>query len=158
MNVLNNTINRMEQLIREVPERIRKINKSEFESKPQPEKWSKKEILGHLCDSAVNNLSRFIRAQFEPRPFAILRYAQDDWVRCNKYQEKETEDLLALWVTLNHHIAYVVSKIPEERLSVVCDLGDAAFRDGDVEKNLLWLIEDYVVHMEYHLKQIIGKL
>ena len=34
--------------------------------KPAPNKWSKKEILGHLIDSAANNHQRFMRLQLTP--------------------------------------------------------------------------------------------
>ena len=36
--------------------------------KPAPDKWSKKEILGHLVDSAANNHQRFVRLQLEHAP------------------------------------------------------------------------------------------
>lgn len=155
MNVLFNTINRLNYLIGEFPQKLLEISIEKLSHKPAPDKWSKKEILGHLCDSAVNNLSRFIRAQFEEQPFKVVSYEQDDWVRVNHYKEMPVEDVMKFWVSINSRIAYVISKIPEEKLGVICDLGDAAFRQDDKEKNLLWLIEDYIVHMEYHLKQII---
>jgi len=154
MNILNNTINRLNSLINEVPGKIKQINSDNLSYKKSPGKWSKKEILGHLCDSAVNNLSRFVRAQFEEQPFKITPYAQDDWVRINHYNEMETGELLDYWVSLNKQIVQIISNIPEEKLAVQIELGDAAFREGESEKNLLWLIEDYVVHMEYHLKQV----
>ncbi len=154
MNILNNTINRLNSLINEVPGKIKQINSDDLSYKKSPGKWSKKEILGHLCDSAVNNLSRFVRAQFEEQPFKITPYAQDDWVRINHYNEMETGELLDYWVSLNKQIVQIISNIPEEKLAVQIELGDAAFREGESEKNLLWLIEDYVVHMEYHLKQV----
>lgn len=154
MNILNNTINRLNSLINEVPGKIKQINFDDLSYKKSPGKWSKKEILGHLCDSAVNNLSRFVRAHFEEQPFKITPYAQDDWVRINHYNEMETGELLDYWVSLNKQIVQIISNIPEEKLAVQIELGDAAFREGESEKNLLWLIEDYVVHMEYHLKQV----
>lgn len=155
MNVLNNSINRISFLISDVPEKVSHIPESEFTFKPSPEKWSKKEIMGHLCDSAINNLSRFVRAQFEAKPFVIVPYAQDDWVRINHYNEMDTVELLNYWVTLNKQIVWIISNIPESKLAAIIELGDAAFREDTVDKTLLWLIEDYVVHMEYHLKQII---
>lgn len=155
MNVLNNTINRISYLLNEVPGKVKSIDSEKLSGKPAPDKWSRKEILGHLCDSAINNLSRFIRAQFEPEPFELVPYAQNEWVELNHYQEMDIEAVLSYWVTLNRQIVHVVSKIPEDKLAVICDLGNAAFREGEIEKNLLWLIEDYLIHMEYHLKQII---
>jgi len=142
-------------LISDVPKKVSHIPESEFTFKPSPEKWSKKEIMGHLCDSAINNLSRFVRAQFEAKPFVIVPYAQDDWVKCNNYNDMETSELLKYWASLNKQIVRVISNIPEAKLAVTLELGNAAFREDKVDKTLLWLIEDYVVHMEYHLKQII---
>lgn len=155
MNVLNNSINRISFLISDVPEKISHIPESELTSKPSPEKWSKKEILGHLCDSAINNLSRFVRAQFEDQPFELTPYAQDDWVRINHYNEMDTVELLNYWVIVNKQIVQIITNIPEEKLAGTIVFGDDAFREDKSEKNLLWLIEDYVVHMEYHLKQVV---
>ncbi len=157
MNVMNNIINRINQLIREVPQKVTAISEDTLSAKPAADKWSKKEIIGHLCDSAFNNHSRFIRAQFELEPFKIIPYTQDEWVKLNNYQGMPTSEILNLWVTLNTQIANVISNIPSDKLAVVCDLGTAAFREGHIEKNLLWLIEDYVVHMEYHLRQVINE-
>ena len=155
MNVLNNTLNRINSLINDVPERFNQIPADELIFKKLPEKWSKKEILGHLCDSAVNNLSRFVRAQFEEQPFELTPYAQDDWVRVNHYNEMKTVELLNYWVIVNKQIVQIITNIPEEKLAGTIVFGDDAFREDKSEKNLLWLIEDYVVHMEYHLKQVI---
>lgn len=155
MNILFNTINRINSQLNTVPEIVLHMPDSELCFKRTPEKWSKKEIMGHLCDSAVNNLSRFVRAQFEEEPFKIVPYAQDDWVKINHYNEMGTGELLNYWVSLNKQIVQIISNIPEEKLAVSIELGNAAFREDESEKNLLWLIEDYVVHMEYHLKQIV---
>lgn len=155
MNVLMNTINRMNSLINDVPGKVKQIPAGDLSFKKSPGKWSKKEILGHLCDSAINNLSRFVRAQFEEQPFKITPYAQDDWVIINHYNDMDTDAILNYWVSLNKQIVQIVSGIPEEKLAVTIELGDAAFREDASDKNLLWLIEDYVVHMEYHLKQVV---
>ncbi len=155
---MNNVINRMNSILREVPERLEKFSDEELSRKPAANKWSKKEIIGHLCDSAINNLSRFIRSQFEDAPFKVIPYAQDDWVRLNHYNDMSMKDILRYWVTVNKQIIQITSNIPEDKFAVICDLGNAAFREGEVEKSLLWLIEDYVVHMEYHLKQVIGEV
>lgn len=155
MNVLYNSINKILSILNEVPGKVKLIPQDEFTFKRSPEKWSKKEIIGHLCDSAVNNLSRFVRAQFEEEPFKIAPYAQDDWVKINHYNEMGTDELLNYWVSLNKQIVQIIANIPEEKLAVPIELGNAAFREDGSEKNLLWLIEDYVVHMEYHLKQIV---
>ena len=67
----------------------------------------------------------------------------------------KTVELLNYWVIVNKQIVQIITNIPEEKLAGTIVFGDDAFREDKSEKNLLWLIEDYVVHMEYHLKQIV---
>ncbi len=45
-----------------------------------PNKWSKKEIIGHLINSATNNHQRFVRCQFETIPKIV--YDQNKWKEC----------------------------------------------------------------------------
>jgi len=150
MNVINNTINRLSYIVNECPGMISSFSEEVLSNKISPDKWSKKELLGHLCDSAINNLSRFVRAQFEEQPFKLLKYEQNEWVKLNNYQSDSKDNVLNLWIILNKRIIDVITKIPEEKLGFQCDLGEKE------TKSLLWLIEDYLAHLEYHLKQIIG--
>lgn len=152
-----NIINMIKSAVTNAAEMLQNADDKKYSNKPAENKWSKKEILGHLCDSAVNNLSRFIRAQFEPEPFVVVPYEQDEWVKRNKYNSMNITEILNYWQVLNSQICHVIANIPEDKLAVECELGNAAFRDNKVTKNLLWLIEDYAVHMEYHLKQITGR-
>lgn len=158
MNAINNVINRINFHVNSIPEKVKAIPENELSRKPGHDKWSKKEILGHLCDSAFNNHSRFVRAQFEPQPFKLARYEQNEWVKLNGYQLMESSEVINLWIALNRQIINVIAAIPEAKLAILCGLGDAAFQEGEVDKTLLWLIEDYLVHLEYHLKQIVDEL
>lgn len=155
MDVRKNIINRLEFLLREIPEKITLIGTDILDKKPAADKWSKKEILGHLCDSAVNNLSRFVRAQIEPPPFEVISYDQNSWVKLNSYQDMTIGEVIEYWTCLNRQIIRIITAAAEEKLAVECILGNAAFREGELAKSLLWLIEDYLLHMEYHLRQII---
>jgi len=128
-----------------------KFSKEELLNKP-PNKWSKQEILGHLVDSAINNLRRFTEIQFLPQPYTVIGYQQDNLVTVNHYQQASIADLFSLWQSLNRQIVYVVNNIPPEKLAyiVITPVGES--------KNLQWLITDYVVHMEHHLTQVFGSL
>jgi hypothetical protein len=119
-------------------------------SPPAPGKWSPQEILGHLVDSAINNLKRFTEIQFLPQPYTVIRYQQDNLVLVNHYQQLPAEHLLALWQQLNRQIVYVIDEISSEKLAytVIIPSGES--------KTLEWLIVDYVDHMEHHLRQIFG--
>lgn len=140
-------IRRLQTLLDTVPSQIFRIEDAAFNAKPNADKWSKKEILGHLIDSAVNNHHRFIRAQIEV-PYTIVRYAQNDWVKLNAWQQLESAPVIHLWETYNRQLLEVISRIPEEKLANACLLGDKQVTLG-------WLITDYVDHMEHHLRQII---
>jgi len=129
-----------------MPGIISKIPEETMAVKPAPDKWSKKEIMGHLVDSAANNHQRFIRGQFEHEP--VIFYDQNNWVNLQHYNEAPIQQILGLWQAYNRHLAYVISTIPEENLNRQC-----RGKDGKLY-TLKYLVEDYLVHMEHHLKQV----
>jgi hypothetical protein len=120
----------------------------DWEHKPSPEKWSNKEIIGHLCDSAQINLQRFIRCTYEEN-FKLV-YGQDEWVIAQHYQQMYVADLLQLWRLLNLQISRVLENYPPNRLQVKCDNGKKEVKLHTVE----WLAQDYLDHLQHHLKQI----
>lgn len=124
------------------------ISSEAWNAKPNPIKWSKKELLGHLIDSASNNLRRLIVGQYEQGTKIV--YDQDKWVSYQSYQEMEIEDIKMLWILLNRQLALVISKIPQSKLDNTCDTG---LGKAEVH-SLVYFIEEYIVHLKYHLKQI----
>lgn len=152
MAIDNQVIERLNRHISELPERFNNFSEGQRLHRPAPGKWSKLEIVGHLIDSAINNLKRFTEIQFLPQPYAVIRYQQDNVVIVNHYQQLPHTHLLDLWRHLNTQIFYVITHVPSEKLSYV-----VITPNGD-EKNLEWLITDYVDHMEHHMRQIFGSL
>lgn len=112
-------------------------------------RWSRKQILGHLIDSAANNHHRFIRAQFEP-DFAIPSYAQESWVNANAYQHRSWADLVALWTVYNRHLVHVMEHAPKQSMGALCRVGTGE------PVTLEFLMIDYVRHLKHHLHQILG--
>ena len=124
------------------------ITEAAWNDKPQPHKWSKKELLGHLIDSASNNIRRLIVGQYEQGVKII--YHQDEWVAYQNYQAVDLAEVKVLWKLLNDQISRVIESIPEEKLQNTCDTGK-----GKTELHTLsYFIEDYLVHLKYHLNQI----
>ena len=106
-------------------------------------KWSPKEILGHLIDSAQVNLQRFVRCTYESN--FVLIYAQDEWVAAQHYKDADITELLSLWQLINKQIVTVLNNYPPERWQATCN-------DHTVE----FLANDYIDHMCHHLNQIIA--
>src|SRR3569833_824875 len=95
-------------------------NKSvDWERSPAPDKWSIKEIMGHLCDSAMINLQRFVRCTYEEN--FKLTYEQDKLVAAHQFQDIDVKSLLELWRLLNLQIARVLSSYPANRWQAKCD-------------------------------------
>lgn len=141
-------LNRLQYLINTIPEKLLAIPERDFSYKPAPGKWSKKEIIGHLIDSAANNHQRFIKTQFEDVP--EVTYHQDNWNAASHYNDMEGRHVIGFWEAYNRHLLELIKRIPEAALQRRC------FSGGEYPVTLGWLIEDYVYHMEYHLKQVIS--
>lgn len=133
--------------IERVQSQFSNLTEPEVSQNPAPDKWSKKEILGHMVDSASNNHQRFVRAQ----QVAELRfpvYKQVDWVKNQNYVSENWNDILTLWIALNKHLAHIINQIPTEKMEVECWIGE------NKPITLGELIVDYIKHQEHHLKQI----
>lgn len=119
-----------------------------WDNKPSPERWSPKEIIGHLSDSAHINLERFIRCTYESG-FKLV-YNQEQWVRVQYYQEIPIKDLLEFWTALNHKISVVLMNYPANALENTCDIGK---KETNL-KTAAWIGRDYLNHLQHHLQQI----
>ena len=143
----DNAIKRLEYLSEIIPTLLNEIAEPAFSLKPAANKWSGKEIIGHLIDSATNNHQRFVRAQFEETPTII--YDQDKWNQCNFYQQIEGQQIIAFWTIYNRQLIELIRHLPEDCLQKECVAGDKKAH------TLEFLINDYVEHMEHHLRQVV---
>ena len=125
-----------------------------------PGKWSPREEIGHLIDSASINQQRFVRVQFQD-DLVFAGYRQDDWVRVQRYRDAPWADLVTLWRALNLHLARVMAAVPESvrtRAHRRHNLNEIAFRAVAAEEpaTLDYFMADYVDHMKHHLRQLLG--
>ncbi|MFT3827024.1 MAG: DinB family protein [Chitinophagaceae bacterium] len=134
--------------IEQMPLLFERFTTEERLLKPAPGKWSKQEILGHLIDSAVNNLRRFTEVQFLAQPYILIPYKQDELVQVNYYQQLPVEHLLSLWQGLNRQIVFVVTNMPAEVADYLIVLPSGE------QQTISWWLNDYVEHLEHHLQQI----
>ena len=146
--MMNETAEQLRQIVSETALRLSAVPESEALRKPGAEKWSRKEILGHLIDSASNNHQRFVRAQFAAR-LEFPGYTQNQWNAAQRYQEEPWVHLVELWASYNRHIAHVIDGISPDAASHICVIGE-----GAQPVTLGFLVEDYVSHLLHHLRQI----
>jgi hypothetical protein len=131
--------------------RLRALAEAEVAHKPAPDRWSKKEILGHLIDSASNNHQRFVRAQLDGN-LTFPGYEQEAWARCQGYATADWNLLIDLWAAYNRHLAEVLARLPDAARSTPCRIA------GAEPVTLAALAEDYVRHLDHHLAQFAGPL
>jgi hypothetical protein len=126
--------------------------------RPAPGKWSVREIVGHLIDSACNNQRRFIINQ-DAEVLTVDPYDQHAWVSRSRYAETPMAVLLPTWRAYNHQIARIVEHIPDEVLTRPrgpigkYEFGYLEYQPSD-SATLRDLVEDYVAHIHHHFKQI----
>ena len=145
--MIEDCVRRLQLLCTTIPVLMKKIDEEDFILKPSPGKWSKKEILGHLIDSAVNNHQRFVRIQFENIP--TISYDQATWNSISNHIQIDTKYLISLWTAYNRYLAEFIRLIPTDNLEKECYIAMSK------KVTLEWLINDYVRHLEHHLRQII---
>ncbi|KFE98814.1 hypothetical protein IX39_15475 [Chryseobacterium formosense] len=138
----------LKNIVNEELQRFENISEEEWSAKILPEKWSKKEILGHLCDSALSNIRRFVITQYKENENIV--YDQNFWVKAQNYQNTPTSDIISLWKFLNFQIVNTVENIPDEALQRTCDMTKTESQIF----TLKFIINDYIGHLQHHLKAI----
>ncbi len=155
---MNDFIDDFRRLVERSAEALLKISEADSARRPASGKWSPKEIVGHLIDSASNNHQRFVRAQFKD-DLVFPGYDQDAWVTAQRYQEALWEDLVELWRAYNLHLARVMAATPEAtrlREHRQHNFHQIAWQTvpEDEPTTLDYFMRDYVTHLRHHLGQI----
>jgi len=157
---MRDSVNELRSVVERAAPALLALSEANSARRPAPGKWSPREALGHLIDSASNNHQRFVRARFQD-DLVFQGYDQDAWVRVQRYQEASWAELVALWRAFNLHLARVMAAIPElarTRVHTRHNLDEIAWRTvapGE-PTTLDDLMGDYVDHLEHHLRQILG--
>jgi hypothetical protein len=116
------------------------------------QKRSIKQIVGHMVDSATNNIHRIIHLQYQLSPLIFPDYANfgnnDRWIALQNYQEEDWINLVQLWKYSNLHIVHVIDNINPEMLNNVW----INALNQDISLNAM--IIDYLRHFKLHLNEI----
>ena len=143
-------IERLRFAIQNLPGVLSRIWEAESKQRPSSERWSKKEVVGHLIDSASNNHQRFVRAALYG-PLIFPGYEQDALAKLQRANDVDWSLLVRLWESYNLYVAHVLACLPESAASVPCTIGN------NPTATLEFVAQDYVAHLKHHLNQIIGK-
>ena len=138
--------NELESILQQRHSALKSLYESQLTAKPSPGKWSKKEVIGHMIDSAQCNIRRFVAAQYEEKP--IIIYNQDEWVAHCGYQQWNSTDLIDLWHLLNKQICLILKNTTAGMALRQC-------RTPDMH-TVEWLAQDYIKHLKHHLHQVLG--
>jgi hypothetical protein len=138
---------KLNELLQQGKDYMMECSEENFSTK-RNNKWSKKEMLGHLIDSGIHNLLRITEVQFEGRPYPIRKYRPNESVVANNYQHTDSKQLINFWLAVNYQLLNVIALQTEESLCY-----QIKFETGKVA-GLRFLIEDYIEHLEHHLNQI----
>jgi hypothetical protein len=137
----------LETILGSVPSRLRALDPEEVGRKPGPGRWSGKEELGHLIDSALNNHRRLVLAQLEDAP-ALCGYDGDGWVAVQRYHARGWGDLVDAWLAHNRHLLHAARAASPDSWERLCTVGGAA------PVTLAYVLEDYVRHLRHHLQRL----
>jgi hypothetical protein len=158
-NDMEDLLSDFRQTIETASLRLLHISEEQSATPKAQGKWSPKQIIGHLIDSASNNHQRFVRAQFTD-DLVFPSYQQEEWVRAQRYDQEPWEQLVQLWKHYNKHLLHLMSVVPEEvrtRLRDKHNLPQTAWQT--VAENhpvtLEYFMRDYVEHLKNHLRQIL---
>ena len=155
---MDDFIDDFRRLVERSAEALLAISEADSARRSAPGKWSPKEIVGHLIDSASNNHQRFVRAQFKD-DLIFPGYDQDAWVTAQRYQEAPWPALVELWRAYNLHPARVMAATPEAtrlREHQRHNFHQIAWQtvpEGE-PTTLEYFMRDYVTHLRHHLGQI----
>src|SRR5689334_22217076 len=125
MNEMSAAIERLRFAVGTLPGVLAGFSEAEGEQRPSPERWTRKEVVGHLIEKASNNHQRFVRGQLAPGQ-DFPGYEQGQWVRIQGYRSARWPDLIDLWRAYNTHLLHVVERMTEEGRRATCRVGGGA--------------------------------
>ena len=127
--------------------RLAAMTEAEISVPLRPGAWSRKEVVGHLIDSASNNHQRFVRASLQDS-LEFPGYDQNGCVRVQAPNDADWKVLVSLWAAYNRYLAHVIARLPAAKINTPCRIGTAE------AVTLEFLAKDYVRHLVHHLEQI----
>ena len=151
MPTLEETAAEIESVIESWRARLLGLNAKSAHAKPEADRWSISEVIGHLVDSACNNHQRFVRAQFCTE-LVFPKYEQNEWVAAANYRDCDWNSLVQLWFHYNRQIAVLIRNIPNSKLQTPCTI--TPYETCTLE----FLVTDYLDHLNHHFAKLTERI
>lgn len=111
-----------------------------------------KQILGHMIDSASNNIHRIVHLQYRESPLEFPNYASegnnDRWIAIQNYQDENWQLLVQLWKYLTLHVIHVIRNIRPDKLN------NEWIAAPGTNVSLEAMVLDYLRHFKLHLDEM----
>ena len=141
-------ISEFNTICKELDEKITSIKIDE-------DKWSIKEIIGHLIDSASNNHQRIVRLQIADG-LEFPDYNKDDWLRVQNYNlNMNFQSMFKLFLGFNELISTLVENVDEKSLN---NKWLFSWDEKSDHITLKDLITHYPIHLKIHLDHLKERL
>ena len=132
--------------------RLSSLCENDIVTKRNSQNRNIKQIVGHMVDSASNNIHRIVHLQYQPSPFAFPCYASfgnnDRWIAIQDYQTENWTNLVQLWKYTNLHIVHVINHVNDDKLN-----NQWISANGE-NVSLKEMIIDYLRHFKLHIAEI----
>src|ERR1700683_2881109 len=135
---------KLERVVKSAQVILRQVSEADSNRPVLKGGWSRKQVLGHLIDSASNNHQRFVRAALEGS-LEFPGYDQEGSVAVEAVRQMPWPVLSALWASYNRYLSHILAHLPKDTLQAPCRIGSSE------PVTLQFLAEDYLVHLVHHL-------
>ncbi len=143
LNGFRQTVEQLAAAMRAAPQELTAIQLA-------ADKWSLREIVGHLVDSASNNHQRFVRLQLAAR-LQFPAYETERWVELQRPNLLPWATLLGLWESYNALLLHLAAEVRPECLANVWETPEGP-------RTLEFLIADYYRHLRDHAEHFRQRL
>jgi hypothetical protein len=145
--VMENVYNELNSAVNVFFKKYKDLDNEITSKRLSADKWTLKEIMGHLIDSASNNHQRFVRLQIV-NELIFPGYGKDNskWLEIEKHNEMNFSDIILLWKQYNVLIGNIIKEVDDSKLENYWIKSD-----GD-KVTLKDLMIDYVRHLKDHVR------
>ena len=99
-------------------------------------KWTLKEMVAHLIDSASNNHQRIIRLQIDEK-ITFPSYEAENWKNATKIKEFDFTELIKFWKGYNFYLLHLIKNINENNLNNIWKINEKEISLKFIKKIIL---------------------